>query len=103
MTEGGAPPTEPPRPPVEERRFVNNPFARALHPLRERRSVGQWIALALVSIFGAVVMGAAFLLPLAFAWGLIARAHGRVGMIAAGVVVVALYALLLLRMLRRKR
>ena len=91
------------RPPDDDRRFVNNPFARALHPLKEKRTVGQWIALVAVSIFGAVVMGAAFVLPPAFAWGLIARAHGRVGMIAAGVIVVVLYLLLLARMLRRKR
>jgi len=91
------------KPPEDDRRFVNNPFARALHPLKEKRTVGQWIALATVSIFGALVMGAAFLLPPAFAYGLIMRAHGRIGMIAAGGVVVALYALLLVGMLRRRK
>ena len=91
------------KPPEDDRRFVNNPFARALHPLKEKRTAGQWIALVAVSIFGALVMGAAFLLPPLFAYGLILRAHGRVGMIAAGVVVVALYLLLLVGMFRRRK
>jgi hypothetical protein len=94
---------EGPPPPEDDRRFVNNPFARALHPLKQKRSVGQWIALVLVSIFGAIVMGAAFVLPPVFAYGLVTRAHGRVGMIAAGVVVILLYLLLLVRMLKPKR
>ncbi len=95
--------SEGPPPPEDDRRFVNNPFARALHPKKERRTVGQWIALVLVSLFGAIVMGAAFLLPVAFAYFLVVRAHGRVGMIAAGAVVIAFYVLLLGRVLRRKR
>jgi hypothetical protein len=90
-------------PPPEDRRFVNNPFARALHPEKPRRTVGQWLALVLVSLFAFVVMGAAFLLPLLFAHGLLVRAHGRWGMIAAGVLVAAVYGLLALRLLRRKR
>ena len=89
--------------PEDERRFVNNPFARALHPERARRSAGQWAALIAVSLFGAIVMGAAFVLPLVFAHGLLARAHGRVGMIAAGVVVAAIYALLVVGVARRWR
>ncbi len=100
MTSGGPPP---PDAQDDDRRFVNNPVARALHPPKERRTVGQWIALVVVSVFGAVIMGAAFVLPLAFAWFLVMRAHGRVGMIVAGVVVVLFYALLLGRMLTRKR
>jgi len=48
-------------------------------------------------------MGAAFVLPLVFTFGLIAKAHGRAGMIAAGVVVAAIYALVLVSVLRRKR
>jgi hypothetical protein len=91
----------PPEPP-EDRRFVNNPFARALHPKKARRTVGQWIALVIVSIFAFAIMGAAFVLPLAFAHGLLARSHGRWGMIAAGVLVASVYALILLRWLRRK-
>jgi hypothetical protein len=85
-----------------DRRFANNPFARALHPAG-RRTVGQWVALAVVSIFGAVIMAAAFLLPLAFMYGLFARAHGRWGMIAAGVVVAGIYTLILVRLVRRRR
>jgi hypothetical protein len=87
----------------DDRRFVNNPFAKALHPEKPRRTVGQWVALVLVSIFGAVIMGAAFVLPLVFAHGLFKGAHGRWGMIAAGVVVSAIYLLLLVRLFRRKR
>jgi hypothetical protein len=90
-------------PPEDDRRFVNNPFARALHPATGRRTVGQWIALVVVSVLGAVIMGAAFVLPLVLTWGLIARAHGRVGMIAAGVVVGAVYALVLVGVVRRRR
>ncbi|MGZ3439682.1 MAG: hypothetical protein ACXVDD_09200 [Polyangia bacterium] len=88
--------------PPEDRRFVNNPFARALHPEKPRRTVGQWVAIVLVSIFAFVVMGAAFLLPLAFAHGLLARAHGRWGMIAAGVLVAVVYALILVRWVRKR-
>ncbi|HEY2748070.1 MAG TPA: hypothetical protein VGL86_25780 [Polyangia bacterium] len=87
----------------DDRRFVNNPFARALHPQKARRSLGQWIALVVVSLFAAIVMGAAFVLPLVFAHGLLTRAHGRAGMIAAGVVVAAIYALLVVGLVRRKR
>ena len=44
-------------------------------------------------------MGAAFVLPLAFAHGAVsARSHGRWGMIAAGVLVAAVYALILVRL-----
>ncbi len=89
--------------PEDDRRFVNNPFARALHPGAARRSVGQRLALVMVSLFGAIVMGAAFVLPLVFAHGLLTRAHGRVGMIAAGVVVATIYALLVVGLVRRKR
>ena len=89
--------------PPDDRRFVNNPFARALHPKKRRRTVGQWVALVVVSIAGAAIMGAAFLLPLAFAHGLLARSHGRAGMIAAGVLVAAIYALLVVRLVRRRR
>ena len=90
-------------PPEDDRRFVNNPFARALHPEKDKRTVAQWIALVVVSALGAVIMGAAFLLPIAFGWGLLGRAHGRAGMIAAGVVVAAIYALILVRLIRRRR
>jgi hypothetical protein len=86
-----------------DRRFVNNPFARALHPAKGKRTVGQWIALIVVSVLGAIIMGAAFVLPLVFTYGLITRAHGRVGMIAAGVVVGAIYALVLVGLVRRRR
>jgi hypothetical protein len=87
-------------PPEDDRRFVNNPFARALHPAAGRRTVGQWIALVVVSVLGAAIMGAAFVLPILFAYGLMARAHGSVGMIAAGVVVAAIYALIVVGLLR---
>ena len=94
------------KPPEDDRRFVNNPFARALHPKTGRRTVGQWIALVLVSVVGAAIMAAAFVLPLVFGYGLIARAHGSAGMIAAGMVVGAVYALILVRLVmgwRRRR
>jgi len=91
---------ESPQPPEDDRRFVNNPFARALHPPKPRRTLGQWIALALVSTVGAVIMATAFVLPLAFGWSLL-RAHGRIGMVAAGVVVAAIYGLIVFGLLRR--
>ena len=84
----------------DDRRFVNNPFARALHPEKARRTVGQWVALVVVSLVAAIIMGAAFVLPLAFGWSLFGRAHGRAGMIAAGVVVAVVYALILVRLVR---
>lgn len=107
MTTSSQPPSPPdsppPPPPDDDRRFVNNPFARALHP-GGRRRVGHLIALTMVSLFGAVIMGAAFLLPLLFARGLLAGgAHGRWGMLAAGLLVAAIYLLVLLRLLRRRR
>ncbi|HEX6838426.1 MAG TPA: hypothetical protein VF334_17740 [Polyangia bacterium] len=92
-----------PEPPEDDRRFVNNPFARALHPDKGRRTVGQWAALAIVSLLGAAIMGAAFVLPLLFGWSLIGRAHGRVGMIAAGVVVAAVYALIVVSLVRKRK
>ena len=55
----------------------------------------------LVSIFAFVVMGAAFVLPLAFGYGLLARSHGRIGMIAAGVVVAAVYVAIIARVRKR--
>ena len=57
----------------------------------------------LVSIVGAAIMMAAFLLPVFFAHGLLARSHGRWGMRIAGVLVTAVYALIVARALRRKR
>ena len=89
--------------PDDDRRFVNNPFARALHPATERRTVGQWIALVLVSAFAFVVMGAAFVLPLAFGYGLLARSHGRFGMIAAGVVAGLVYVAIIASLVRKRR
>ena len=87
----------------DDRRFVNNPFARALHPAAERRSVGQWIALVLVSVFAFAVMGAAFVLPLAFGYGLLVRSHGRVGMVAAGVVAALIYLAIIAGVVRKRR
>jgi hypothetical protein len=90
-------------PPGDDRRFANNPFARALHPAG-RRSAVQWVALVVVSVLGAAIMASAFLLPLVFAEGLLvggARAH-RWGMVAAGALVTALYALVLVRLVRRR-
>lgn len=76
-----------------DRRFVNNPFARALHPDRGHRSWVARVALVLVSIFGATIMAAAFVLPMLFAHGLIVGGWraGRWGMVAAGLLVVAVY------------
>ena len=88
--------------PDDDRRFVNNPFARALHPPTERRTVAQWIALVLVSLFAFVVMGAAFVLPLAFGYSLLARSHGRVGMIAAGVVAALVYFAIVASLVRKR-
>ncbi len=79
---------------ADDRRFVNNPFAQALHPPRRKRSTIAWIALILVSIFGAVVMSAAFVLPLVFGYGLLVggvRGH-HPGMLAAGIIVALVYA-----------
>lgn len=90
--------------PADDRRFANNPFARALHPARPR-TVPQWIALVVVSVVGAIIMAAAFVLPLAFAWGLVAGGvrAGRPGMVAAGAIVAVLYAMVLVRMVRKRR
>lgn len=87
----------------DDRRFVNNPFARALHPQKPKRTVGQWVALVVVSLCGAIIMGAAFVLPLVFAHGLLTRSHGRIGMIAAGVVVSLIYVLIVVSLVRRRK
>lgn len=85
----------------DDRRFANNPFARALHP-RRPRTFAQWIVLSVVMLAAAVIMTAALLLPLAFAAGMLRAAHGRWGMLAAGAIVVAIYALLIVRAVRRR-
>jgi hypothetical protein len=76
----------------DDRRFVNNPFARRLHPEPSRSPFAR-AALALVSIVGALIMAVAFLLPLVFAEQLLARGVGahRWGMVGAGVIVTAVY------------
>lgn len=82
---------------ADDRRFVNNPFAQALHPPRPKRSMIAWIALIFVSIVGAVVMTAAFVLPMIFGYGLLVggvRGH-RWGTLAAGVIVAFVYAAVL--------
>jgi amino acid transporter len=86
----------------EDRRFANNPFARALHPAGKRTAL-QWVALVLVSVVGFVIMAAAFILPLLFAHGLLTGAHGRWSMLAAGILVAAIYALMVVRLVRRRR
>jgi hypothetical protein len=86
----------------DDRRFANNPFARALHPARPRRSLAQRITLFIVMVVGAAIMTAAFVLPLAFAHSLFAR-HGRWSMWAAGALAVAFYVILALRLLRGRR
>ena len=86
----------------DDRRFANNPFARALHPERPR-TIAQWIVLTVVMLIAAVIMTAALLLPLVFAGGLLRGAHGRWGMLAAGGIVAAVYAMLIVRALRRRR
>ena len=48
-------------------------------------------------------MGAAFVLPLAFGYGLLVRSHGRVGMIAAGVVAAAVYVAIIAGLVRKRR
>jgi hypothetical protein len=80
---------------TDERRFVNNPFARALHPSPSRSLLAR-VALAVVSVFGALVMAAALVLPLVFVPGLVAGGAraGRWGMVAAGLVVVLVYVLI---------
>jgi hypothetical protein len=80
---------------TDERRFVNNPFARALHPAPSR-SLWARLALGVVSLVGAVIMATALLLPLVFVPGLlVGGAHaGRWGMVLAGVVIVIVYLLI---------
>ena len=65
--------------------------------------MGQWIALVAVSLFAFAIMGAAFVLPLAFGYGLLVRSHGRVGMIAAGVVAAGIYVAIVVGVVRRRR
>ena len=82
---------------ADDRRFVNNPFAQALHPPCAKRSPIAWIALIFVSIVGAIVMTAAFVLPLVFDYGLLVggiRGH-HWGMLAAGIIVALVYAAVL--------
>jgi uncharacterized membrane protein YbhN (UPF0104 family) len=86
----------------DDRRFVNNPFAQALHPPRPKRSTIAWIALIFVSIIGALVMTSAFVLPLSFTYGLLVggvRAH-RWSMVAAGVIIACVYAAVLVASVR---
>jgi hypothetical protein len=80
---------------TDERRFVNNPFARALHPSPSRSLVAR-LALAVVSVFGALIMAAALVLPLVFVPGLVVGGarSGRWGMVAAGIVIVLIYLLI---------
>jgi len=87
---------------ADDRRFVNNPFAQALHPPRRKRSLIAWVALVVVSIVGAVVMMAAFVLPMIFGYGLLVggvRGH-RWGMLAAGLIVAFVYGAVLLSAVR---
>jgi hypothetical protein len=86
-----------------DRRFVNNPFARKLHPEPSRSFVAR-LALVVVSLLGGAIMGAAFLLPLGFAYGLlVGGVRGQHwSMVAVGVIVVGLYGLLLVSALRRR-
>jgi hypothetical protein len=85
----------------DERRFVNNPFARALHP-EPSRSLFAKLALAVVSLVGALIMAAALLLPIVFVPGLLRGYHdGRWGMVAAGVLIVAVYVMIAASVVRR--
>ncbi len=86
----------------DERRFVNNPFARALHPVPSRSRLVR-VALAIVSLLAAMIMGVALLAPLVVLPGLLlGRAHqGRWGMVLPGLLIAALYLLLAVAGLRR--
>jgi hypothetical protein len=88
----------------DDRRFVNNPFARKLHPEPSRSPLAK-LALGLVSALGFLIMGAAFLLPLAFVPGLVidGARGGHWGRVAAGAIVVAAYAMLVWSAVRRWR
>lgn len=89
---------------AEERRFANNPFARALHPAGPP-TVLHSVALAVVSLLGGTILLLALLLPLAFVEGLLAtglRAH-RWSMVAAGGLVLGLYLVALARLWRSRR
>ncbi|MDB4970688.1 MAG: hypothetical protein JWN44_6377 [Myxococcales bacterium] len=57
----------------------------------------------LVALVGGGIMLAAFLLPMLFAHGLLARSHGRWGMRIAGVLVAAIYGLIVLTLFKRRR
>jgi hypothetical protein len=84
--------TRPPSDSSDERRFVNNPFARALHPTPSRSPIVR-LLLGLISLLAAVVMMTAFVLPLLLVRGLVAGGvrSGRWGMVAAGVLIVLSY------------
>lgn len=86
-----------------ERSFVNNPWARALHPPRQGRTLVSWVALVAVSLVGAAIMALAFVMPLLFAWGMLKGGlHGHWGQLACGVIVVAVYAAVLATPVRRR-
>jgi hypothetical protein len=87
----------------DERRFVNNPFARALHPERPRGPRG-WVALALVSIAAACLFAASVVLPLLLMQGLIRHglAQRRWGMVAVGVLMGLFYLMLIAGVARRR-
>jgi hypothetical protein len=86
----------------DDRRFVNNPFARALHPEPSRSLVAK-VGLGLVSLVGALIMAAALLLPLVFVPGLVVGGvhAGRWGMVLAGLLIAAVYVLLAVSGVRR--
>lgn len=87
---------------TDERRFVNNPFARALHP-KPSRSLFAKVALGIVSLLGAILMTAALLLPIVFVPGLlVGGAHARRwGMVAAGILIVLIYLAIIVGTIRR--
>ena len=86
----------------DDRRFVNNPFARALHPVPSRSPLAK-VALGLVSLVGALIMAAALLLPLVFVPGLVVGGArvGRWGMVAAGVLIALVYVMLAVAGIRK--
>jgi hypothetical protein len=85
----------------DDRRFVNNPFSRALHPPRpddeKARSPVLYVLFGLLSLVMVAIFIAALVLPPMFTETLIVRGirTGRPGMLALGLVMALLYLLLL--------
>jgi hypothetical protein len=94
------------QPPDDDRRFANNPFARAVSPEPDderAKSPGMYIVVGVLSLVLAALFVAALVLPPMFTYSLIVRGvrSSRPGMLLAGLVMAALYFAVLFSVGRR--